>query len=887
MKRKKEKRKLPESKPKRLRIVPETQKQIPIRDFANGVIISEKDDRMVKLIEVSATQFQTLKASQKNDVRRNFERIITNMPDSFQIKCVSISADLSKQIEKIKENIDQETNEECKQLGEEYLKGLRESQKNNVERKFYIAMSNTASKRSKNDDISYEINKFNAQAERIAASFSQMGNYARPLDNHGTAKALYMLLNRNVYKDEPFEKHYEEVYSRYLETLKDEKQSQIYIKPTEYLAPNTLYFNDTKYVLCDGRYYTYMYIAGDGYPNAAACGWLNMFINTYEGVDLDIYVRKKDRRKTENEIRSAISHGELDLTSSSSDITDSFDSAEQRVSGARLMWFYLKKLGEDIYDVSTVITISGDSISKVNETCDYLEDEARSYDIKLRKLPYQNEEAFISTLPLDYIDPGIEVKAKRNMPQSAVSTMFPFTTFQLIHENGIRLADGEGNTPVIPNFFNTDFVENSLIFLCGMAGAGKTSALELIACHARVLGYPVYIVAPEKEDDYRRLCKALGGQFVSIKPGSPARINIMDILENDRNADMERESISHLEARVDVVFEFLSANYPTMSEREKGFLRQCIMAAYNEKGIYPDNNTLWADKEHTHYKEMPIISDILPHIKKGGRDYETLYYSVKGLTEGGRAYLNGKTNVDVNNKFFVIGTETKSNESKTLSSFLAEDFCQMKIREDRTTKVLYIIDEGWAMLNNEYTAEKMFEDSKILRGYSCMFIFATQQMGDVLGSEKGQAIIKNSVTRIIMKHTDEDVKYISQYIDLSNEEKRRIRSFTKGQALMLANQVRLPIYFNPTDYEQLLTWNDPITLARYQEYLDEKRRIEKEERFKNSIATNMPDLDSLMDKPTAKFSNAVTTEQLVKQLGMKPLNSDEYTKEILKENYHE
>ena len=66
----------------------------------------------------------------------------------------------------------------------------------------------------------------------------------------------------------------------------------------------------------------------------------------------------------------------------------------------------------------------------------------------------------------------------------------------------------------------------------------------------------------------------------------------------------------------------------------------------------------------------------------------------------------------------------------------------LKIREDRTTKTIYIIDEGWAMLNNEFTAKKMFEDARILRGYSYMFIFATQQMGDVLKSDKGEAIMK-------------------------------------------------------------------------------------------------------------------------------------------------
>lgn len=866
-------RKTKEKAPKiQYKIVQSTQKQIPIKDFANGVII-RNDKKMVKLIEVTPIPFKTLKTNQKNDIRLGFERFLKNAPSSFQIKCVSTPADLTKQINDMETNIQNETVDECIELSREYQKNLQKAQKNNVERKFYIALSpDENTRKTRADDISTQIYKLNSLASSLSASLRTCGNGAKPLNNNETANVLYCLLNRNAYKDIPFEDRYEKVYQKYKDALNEPED--IYVPPTEYLAPKTLYFNNKNYVMCDGRYYYYLYIANDGFPATVYPGWLDIFINTYEGVDVDIYFRKKDSRTLKDELKKTVGHSDSDLSSSKSDMTDSFANASSKYESARYLYRCIME-GQNIYDVSVMVTISGQSVDELINKADAILDQARAFDIKIRNLPYQNEQAFISTLPLDMISKDIEKKAKRAMPQETASCFYPFTTFQLIHDNGIMIAEGQGNTPVIPDFWNTKFVSNSLIFMCGMAGAGKTSFLEYIACHGRAMNTPVFIVAPEKQDDYRRLCYALGGQYVDIGTGSPYRINILDILENDKNVVEKSETIfgngsnktqSHLESRVGTVFEFLHTNYPEMSKREEGVLKECINETYARKGITKDNDSLWADEERTHYKEMPILSDLLEVIKEKGNEYETLYYSVKTLTEGAGAHFNGQTNIDVKNKFFVIGTENNTKETKTLSSFLAEDFCQMKIREDRITKTIYIIDEGWAMLNNRFTAEKMYEDSKILRGYMCMFIFATQQMADVLSTDNGAAILKNAETRIIMKHKDEDIAYVSNYIDLSDSEKRMIRGFNVGEALMLANQVRIPIYCNPSSFEQLLTWNDPKTLQRYEEYITEKRKRQEEEQKLKEAREAGKSYGDMIDNQFENTSNFIDTSSLVNMM---------------------
>ena len=164
-----------------------------------------------------------------------------------------------------------------------------------------------------------------------------------------------------------------------------------------------------------------------------------------------------------------------------------------------------------------------------------------------------------------------------------------------------------------------------------------------------------------------------------------------------------------------------------------------------------------------------------------------------------------------------------------------------------------------------------------------MFIFATQQMGDVLKSDKGEAIMKAAETRIIMKHKDEDIRYIEENIEISDAEKKMIRTFDTGQALMLANQIRLQIYFNPTDFEKLLTWNDPATLNRYGEYIKEKRRLDELAKQKIRAAENALNIADLLFDPRGLFLKAQSSSQLryeIAESALPGVSGRSYLKEL-------
>lgn len=859
------------------KVVQSTQKQMPIKDITNGIIYTN-DDRIVKLMEVYPIPFANLKPNTQNVIRQHFENMFKVLPDKFQLKAVSFPANLSKPLEDL-EKVQNETKLESKaNLAEEYKRGLLNAQNYTVERKFYLAFSNEEQRHTKVEDIERSISSLNNTAQRVKSSLNSCGNGATIMNSSDIAKAFYFLNNRN--SKIPFEEHYESIYKKYLDAA--ENKNDFYIPPTEYISPTKIFFTDKKYLVLNNRYYTWLYIAGEGYPNSVYCGWLDQFISSYEGVDVDIFFNKKDDRKLKEKLRRTIGHVSADAAEIQSGASDSAYNVQTKYQSAQFLLDCVQS-GQSIYNVSTVLTVSGNSIEEVNEKTQNLIDDAKKQDIILRDLRYQEEISWLSTLPLNNLDKRIEKKAKRNMPRMIAATMYPFTAFQLMHEGGLYIANAQGNaSPVIPNFWNTDVFINPHIFVCGGSGAGKTSTMELFSSHASVMGIPVFIIAPQKQDDYKRLCTALGGQFISFGEGSPYRINIMAIYPTDETTDEKRDTLygelgknnmSYLKQREGIVTNFIHSHYTEMSRSELAILGDALTMAYAKYGITEDNESLWADEEHTKYKEMPILKDVQDALESmNNPEAKNLILELKFFTTGIGSYFNGPTNIDVNNNYFVIGLENNSKETKPLSVYLAEDFCQTKIRRDKNKK-FFMIDESWDLIENKFTAQKLAEDSKILRGFGASVVCGTQQLGDLLKSEYGEIIIKNSETRIIMKHEEEDVRYLTQYITLTQQEQKEIQGFAKGEALLLANQDRINIAFAPTEYEGLIMFNDEATLARYEQYVkNQEAEKERQARLKElqKISKPIDDLKTIDEGYTVQ----INTEKAASLLQGKENNND-------------
>lgn len=830
--------------------VESTQQNIPVKDFSDGIIIT-KDNKYVKMIEVEPQPFFLKKNREQNKVHNSFMNLLKGAPEQLHIKSIAVQADLSYQIEDIKEHIANETNDNCKQMGKEYLQRLYDAQEYGVTRKFVLSYPFMGATSGLNKE-SYEniVYNLNVDASRLESDLKACGNEIIEKDNIDAqnAEIYYILYNRDCYLKEPFSEKVAEVYTKYFNRANGE---QPYVPPLDLIAPKKISYDDSKYLVVNDTFYSFLYIPSYGYNPNVYTGWLDIFVNSYIGVDVDVFLKRVPREEVSNKIRRSIGHSGANLYDTKQN-SEGYDNVLSTLTSAN----YLKdglRSGQDFYYMATLITVSGVSPEDVTFKANEIKKAARKYDIVVNENKFQMEKSFQMTLPNAMWDEAFFSKMKRNVLTAGAASTYMFTTFQVNDKEGLYIADDRRlNSPVLLDVFDKDRVNNPHIFINGETGAGKTVTVMEIALRARVKNMPVFILVPEKQDEFRRLVNAIGGQFVSIGSGSPQKINIMEIFKKDERSIKKMESIdgvrsdlntSYLGEKISTLLEFVQIFIPDLSIEEKQLLNEAIIETYESFGITRENDSLWADAAHTTYKEMPILSDLITQLEKSN-ETRRLARSLKLLTTGAGEHFNGKTNVNVNNDFFVIGLENNTKEMLGLSIYMAMDYCWSKIKEDRTRQCIFIMDEWWKMAFNPIAAERSLEITKLARAYSCSVIIATQQMSDILGVEDGKygyAVLNNCATNILLRMKYKDVMSVSEMVDLSKREEDEIVKMDIGCGLLIAGETRMMLHFTPSETEKLLTFTDKKTLERYAE-MEEYKKIKKAEQ---DIIDNAPKLDEM------------------------------------------
>lgn len=843
-------------------VIQSTQMNLPIKSFVNGIVLTS-DNRFVKIIEVLPGPFFLQPVKEQNTVFSEFASLLKSCPVNIQIKTVSLPADLSDQIAEVDEMEHRPHASAPAAFYEDYKNRLYQSQRMGTKFRYFIVLERRRDRGKTGEVKTAELRKATkdllTSAYRIDALLGNMGNETTMSGNAAdeermTAEIFYSILNRGILHDQPFATRMETLEKRYEEYYKGAGDNhRFYIPATDIIAPERIDYTNMNYLIVNDTYYKFMFIPSDGYPDSTYTGWLYPFIASSKGIDIDIFAEKVDPSTITSSLRRKIGHSEADI-SSSNDNSDAFDSASSTLASARYLLAGITG-SQDFFYVSTLITVSGNSPEEVDDKIDALMKSAAENDTKLLVLKNQNEAAFLSTLPLCKLDPLIKMKAKQNMLTDGLATFYPFLTHEMNHKHGIYIGDDYSTGSLVTvNFFNRKVFTSPNIFVSGTTGAGKTFSLLLMAIRIRLSQIPVYIIAPEKENEFGRLTEEMGGQFVQIYNGSPSRINILDLFLPSAEAEKELAAIngsvgsSSLVAQkcqtVERLFGMLLGDGTKLEFEEKQALSMAVKNTYAKFGITENNDTIWADSARNIKKTMPILSDLgqtLREEKAPTRVIMLLDY----MTKGAGASFDGQTNVNTDSDFMVFGLERNSKEMLPVAVFIAMDFIWSKFKMDRTKRKFLMIDEWWRMAFNDVAAEYSMEIAKTIRAYNGGVLFATQQMSDVIQSgPTGAGVIGNCATKIIMRSTESDLDAISTLATLTKNERKTILKFKQGDALMIAGNSRMLIHFVASENETLLCGTDDETLKKYKE---KRKEMEAEEAEMQRVKRMTDALNNAMD----------------------------------------
>ena len=586
------------------------------------------------------------------------------------------------------------------------------------------------------------------------------------------------------------------------------------------LSPTTIDTKSRDYIVVDGIFHAYLYVAGYGYSTTVGSCWLAPLVEAGEGVNLSFIFKRQPKEK----ILSKIAQTTMVNRSRMRDVGDTrqdFEELDSAISSGLYLKDAINRQGEDFYYMHTLIEVTAEDTETLEQRVTAVEKLCVSIDMIARRCDYKNEQAFLSMLPLLALDPDVERKSRRNALTSGVAAAFPFASYELSDRNGIFLGLNLYNrSPVFLDPYDDYKYTNGNCWIGGSSGAGKTFTLQCLGGRLRQQGKRIIFIVPKKGHEFRPLCELLGGLYLRLSPSSKDCPNIMAIRRKSLDSyaglrDMAARDDSVLADKISRLIIWYSLQKRDLSDEDKNHLDSSLVECYRRYGITFDNSTI--TDENGAFVEMPVLPDWYEVLSKNP-DTRHLAVVLARYVTGSASAMGQRNDIDLDNKYIVLDTSGMPDDLLLPGIFWATDVANDLIMDAGGDLSALIADELWSLVganSNPLAAGFVQEMVKTIRGLGGIAVTSTQGMQDLFGldgGKYGKGILDSSRIKLVMQMEEQEARLIQGVLNLSEEEVRQITRFRRGEGLLCIGYNHVPVQFHATEKEYDAITTSPTDL---------------------------------------------------------------------------
>jgi len=554
------------------------------------------------------------------------------------------------------------------------------------------------------------------------------------------------------------------------------------------IAPSALKVSSSSVSIGGKVSRTYFVIS---YPKFLTMGWFSPIINLDKVFDVSISINPVDTEKVLRELQKKVAEVESQINEREGKglVRDpKLDIAYQDIESLRDQ---LQQSQEKLFNVGLYISLYADTEDELSKNEVEIKSILESRLIYMKPALFQQEEAFKSVIPI--ADDQINVYTKLN--SSPLSSLFPFTSFDLTSDRGILYGVNRHNSSLI--LFDRFSLENYNQVIFAKAGSGKSYMTKLEILRSLMFDTDVIVIDPERE--YEFLAEAVGGRYFNISLNSEHHINPFDLPipgPDESPADVLRSNTITLVG----LFRIMMGG---LTPEEDAILDNAIKETYALKDITPE-----ADFSKI---EPPLLSD-LATVLAGMAGAESLAQKLYKYTQGSWAgFINRPTNVDINKKFVVFSVRDMEDDLKPVAMYLVMHGIWNAVRKQLKKRIL-VIDEAWWMMKSEDTASFLFGLAKRCRKYYLGLTTITQDVEDFMKSPYGLPIVTNSSIQVLLKQSPASIDYVQKTFSLTDEEKFLLLESNVGEGIFFAGMKHVALKVIASYTEDQIITSDPSQL---------------------------------------------------------------------------
>ena len=557
------------------------------------------------------------------------------------------------------------------------------------------------------------------------------------------------------------------------------------------------------YFRLGNKYGRTMYIYG--YPRSLYTGWLSPIINIDEVLDVSMYIYPVESAVVMKNLKTKVTQLEasMNLNMEKGKVRD--PELEAAINDAEELRDQLQVGAEKFFRFGLYVTLWADSLDEMKFVQQKIETIFGQQMVFSKVANSQQEQGLNSIMP-QCTD---QLQIRRNMNTGAISTSFPFTSADLTQDKGILYGVNMHNNGLV--IFDRFSLENANMVVFAKSGAGKSFTVKLEALRSMMVGAEILIIDPENE--YQKLCDAVGGSYIRLSLNSDVRINPFDlpkVVDSEDANDALRANLVTLHG----LFRLMlggnavsgGAVVPALTASEEADLDQALIDTYARVGITSD--------PLTHQSTPPTISNLYDTLLHMGGSGPNLAQRLRKYTTGTFAGIfSQQSNIDINNQMVVFNIRDLEDELRPVAMYIVLSHIWNIVRAEQKKRLL-IVDEAWQLMQHEDSANFLFSLAKRARKYYLGLTTITQDVEDFMGSKMGRAIVGNSSMQLLLKQSVSAVDVLTDVFKLTEEEKRRLSNFPVGQGLFFAGQNHVHIQIIASETEESLITTNPNATAK-------------------------------------------------------------------------
>lgn len=490
-----------------------------------------------------------------------------------------------------------------------------------------------------------------------------------------------------------------------------------------------------------------------------------------------------------------------------------------------------------LFDSSIIATIFAYSMDELEKYTELLTSEMSKNLIDIKPAWAMQDEAFRSNMPFA----DNKITKSHTFDRRAMSTVFPFFTSEVGHENGIPLGfNKQTGLPILYDNFSSKLTNYNMVIF-GKSGAGKSVTIKTITARSAVL-MGIESLALDAEGEYGVVAEALGGVNVTLSPNSKTVINLFDIEpENvkDEITGKERTVLS-VENKVEDVTNGLltmargSTRSQEVNELTKQIISEAVAEEYAALGITNNVESLYTRDENggkvniaENYlgrtkKEMPTIGSWYKRIcrkaqENENQDYRFHYsYLVKVMKQyvreyqGQMAYFDGQSTFELLDGVPFINIDISQLEERfarplaqqIMLSWVWEKYVK-KNSEDKAkaAKKRVLVDEAWMLLPYPEAVDFLNTMARRARKRNVSLAVISQKFQDFYEKQEVQAVLTSSETKLFLAQDKSEIEYLREVFKLSEGEAGFLITCNRGEGLLKVGGDSAILAIQPTKKE--------------------------------------------------------------------------------------